>query len=232
VDYGHWNVSAVGQFDPSQFFGFIYEIEELSTGRTYIGKKFFKFKRKKTKADPSRTKDSDWKIYCSSCEPLQKAIEEQGENKFAFRIIELCSGRCQLTYEENRVQFGRDVLRARLPNGERKYWNKTIGHLLFAGVEKQTEETKRKISEGLRGNTHGLGHSNGPRSEEVKAKIRDAQLGVPKPNSVVSEECLIAARQKNKLPWWHNGGQAVRSLEQPGPEWKPGSGKHHSRRLT
>lgn len=145
MDYGHWDITQFGEFDPNDFFGFIYEIEEIATGRCYIGKKFFKHKRKKTKADKSKTKESDWREYTSSCEPLKEAIALQGKDKFSFRILSLCSGRCQLTYEENQLQFTRDVLRARLPNGERKYFNKTIGHLLFAGVEKQTDATKEKM---------------------------------------------------------------------------------------
>lgn len=181
MDTGHWNIEAVGEFDPSEFFGFIYEIEEVGTGRAYIGKKFFRFKRKKTKADPSRTKDSDWRDYTSSCVPLQEAIQEQGKDKFAFRILSLCSGRCQLTYEEQQMQFTHDVLRAKLPNGERKYWNRTIGHFLFAGVEKQTEETKRKISEALKGVSRpDIAESNQRRicSPETKAKMVEAHTGI------------------------------------------------------
>ena len=147
MDYGHWNIAAVGEFEPSDFFGFIYEIEELATGRSYIGKKFLRFKRGR------KTIESDWREYTSSCVPLCEAIQEQGKNGFKFHILSLCVGRCQLTYEEQQLQFTRDVLRTRLPNGERKYWNKTIGHLLFAGVERQTEEAKRKISEKKTGKT-------------------------------------------------------------------------------
>jgi hypothetical protein len=145
-NYGHWDTGEFGEFNPDDFWGFIYEIEEIATGRSYIGKKQFRFKRKKTKSNPSKTKESDWREYTSSSVPLQEAIESQGKDKFTFRILSLCSGRCQLTYEENQLQFSRDVLRAKLPNGERKYFNKTIGHLLFAGVEKQTEAARVKIS--------------------------------------------------------------------------------------
>lgn len=166
--FGHWNIAAVGEFDPAEFFGFVYEIEELSTGRSYIGKKFFRFKRQKTKANPSRTKDSDWQEYRSSCEPLREAIQECGEQNFEFRILSLCIGRCQLTYEEQQIQFSRDVLRARLPNGERKYWNRTIGHLLFTGVEKQTEEAKQKMSQSRMGKVQ---------SAETRAKISLANTG-------------------------------------------------------
>jgi hypothetical protein len=170
-DTGHWDTTLVGDFDPAEFFGFVYEIEELSTGRAYIGKKFFRFKRQKTKSNPSRTKESDWREYTSSCEPLSEAIQKQGKQDFAFRILSLCVGRCQLTYEEQQVQFTRDVLRTRLPNGERKYWNRTIGHLLFAGVEKQTEESKSKMRAAL------TGRSRPPFSEETRQKMSAAHMG-------------------------------------------------------
>lgn len=144
IDYGHWDISAVGEFEPTDFFGFIYEIEQLSTGKAYIGKKQFKFKRKKTKSNTSRTKDSDWRDYTSSSEFVNELIEEVGKSDFAFRILLLCTGRCMLGYEEESIQRERDVLRARLPNGERKFFNRTIGYKNFAGLEKQTEEAKEK----------------------------------------------------------------------------------------
>jgi hypothetical protein len=145
-DYGHWNIDAVGTFDPKDFFGFIYEIEQKSSGKAYVGKKFFKFKRQKTKADKSRTKDSDWRTYTSSSDLLNDLIDDAGKDDFTFRIVRLCSGRCELTYSEQEIQFARDVLRARLPNGERKYFNRTIAHMLFTGIEKQTAETQRKMA--------------------------------------------------------------------------------------
>lgn len=144
MDYGHWNIDAVGEFDPVDYFGFIYEITQRSTGKSYIGKKFFKFKRKKTKKDKSRTKESDWRDYTSSSELLNEMIDEAGKDDFEFKILILCTGRCMLTYCELEQQFAHDVLRARLPNGERKYFNNTIGHLNYSGIEKQTQEACQK----------------------------------------------------------------------------------------
>lgn len=173
-DYGHWDITLFGDFDPNEFWGFIYEIEEIATGRCYIGKKQFRFKRKKTKSNPSKTKESDWKEYTSSCEPLKESIALQGKDKFAFRILSLCAGRSQMTYEECQLQYTRDVLRSKLPSGERKYFNKTIGHLLFAGVEKQTAEAKAKISAAKMGHRH---------SAETKAKMSASGKG-----KIITEE--------------------------------------------
>jgi hypothetical protein len=144
--YGHWDTDKVGEFNDADFWGFVYEIEQVSTGRCYIGRKQFKFKRKKTLKNKSKTKESDWRWYRSSSELVQSLIEETGPEDFEFRILKLCSGKCELNYEEESLQRERDVLRAKLPDGTRKYLNNCIGYKNFAGLEKQTEETKRKQS--------------------------------------------------------------------------------------
>ena len=143
-EYGHWDVSAVGPFDPGEWFGFLYLIEDRLTGKAYIGKKQFRFKRQKTIKNKSRTKDSDWREYCSSCEPLQEAIQDRGKADFTFTILRLCSGKCEMSYNEQALQFGHDVLRALLSNGEHKFYNKTIAHFNWAGLEKQTADSQRK----------------------------------------------------------------------------------------
>lgn len=145
TDYGHWDISQTGEFDPKDFFGFIYLIEERTTGKAYIGKKFFVHKRQKTKANASRTKESDWRTYTSSSESLNDMIEELGKDAFAFRILKLCSGKCELGYTEEEMQYAHDVLRARLPNGERKFFNRTVGYKNYAGLEKQTLLSQSKL---------------------------------------------------------------------------------------
>lgn len=141
MDYGHWDISAVGPFEPGDWHGFIYEITHLPSKRSYIGKKNFVFKR------GTKRKESDWRKYTSSCAPLKELIDAQPREHFQFHILLLCAGRCQLTYEEQRIQFERDVLRATLPDGTKRYFNRTINFQNFNGIEKQTEEAKRKIAE-------------------------------------------------------------------------------------
>lgn len=140
--YGHWDISGIGPFDPDSFFGFIYEIEELDTGRLYVGRKQFRKKNKK---------EMKWREYESSSAELVTLIAMRGKDAFAFRILILCSGKSQLTYEEERMQYGRNVLLERMPNGERRFFNKTIGHRHFAGVEKQTEAARQKMSVARKG---------------------------------------------------------------------------------
>lgn len=143
--FGHWDVSRVGEFEPADWFGFVYVITDRQTSKSYIGKKQFQHKRQKTLKNKSRTKESDWRTYTSSCEPLNEAIAERGKSDFDFRIIQMCSGKCELSYTEQKHQFHYDVLRARLPNGEHMFYNRTIAHFNYAGLEKQTllSESKR-----------------------------------------------------------------------------------------
>lgn len=143
-DYGHWDISRVGKFNSTEWTGFIYEIVNKETGQFYLGKKQFFFKRKRTKSNPSRTKDSDWREYTSSSEAIKYLIDQQGKNAFEFRILQLCSGKCELSFEEERWQFERDVLRRKLPSGAYSSYNKNISHKRYAGLEKQTAESERK----------------------------------------------------------------------------------------
>jgi hypothetical protein len=219
-------VAAVGEFDPSQFFGFVYLIEQKSSGRAYIGKKQLKFKRQRTKFDSSRTKESDWRDYTSSSDIVNDLITEAGKDDFEFRILKLCTGRCALTYSEQEMQFAQDVLRARLPNGEKKFFNRTIGYKNFAGVEKQTEEAKLKIS---------LGNTGKVRTPEARERYSQSKKGIPK-TLIHREHLAIANRGKvqssevrtkialanTQLYWWNNGQTNRRVSQCPGVGWKAG----------
>lgn len=218
-DYGHWDVTKVGNFNPKDFYGFIYEIEEKHTGRLYIGRKQIKTKTKK---------NNNWREYTSSSKELISLIEEKGKDNFNFRIILLCSGKSQLTYEEEKLQFENDVLRTRLPNGERKFFNKTIGYRNFNGVEKQTEQSRQKISDSNSGKI---------RTEEMRKKYSQAKKSVPK-----SQEHREKLRQINlgkkyndetnskkgkgpggvSLSWWNNGISQIRAISPPDNSWKKG----------
>lgn len=150
-DYGHWETSAVGSFDPADWVGFIYTITNKTTGRSYIGKKVFRNKKRlpplkgKTRARLSNP-ESKWRTYQSSCKELQEDIQRQGEDAFTFTIVKLCSGKCEMSYSEEEMQFRCDVLRARLPSGEKMWYNGTIAYKNYGGIEKQTDESKQKMA--------------------------------------------------------------------------------------
>lgn len=147
TDYGHWNVSNIGAFDPNDWFGFIYLIVNKLNGRRYYGKKNFSFKKRYQLHKRSRIKfvQSDWKEYNSSCEELKADIVKLGPENFTFEIIKLCSGKSEMTLSEEAIQHKNDVLRARLPSGEYAYYNKAIGSRHYAGAEKQSLQSAEKM---------------------------------------------------------------------------------------
>lgn len=149
IDCGHWNIEPVGQFDPDDWYGFIYIITNLTNGRKYIGKKIFRNTRRvkvKGRTNRKRTiKDSNWREYTGSSKYLNEDIETLGKENFEFQIIKLCSGKSELTYEEESVQRIFDVLRTFLPDGTPMYYNGTIGNKNYRGLIEQTEETRKKL---------------------------------------------------------------------------------------
>lgn len=213
--YGHWNIKNVGEFDPDMFWGFIYEIVEKDTGKSYIGKKQFTFKRQKTKYDKRTRKESDWKTYCSSSKIMQDLIVERGKENFEFNILSLCVGKSQLTYEEQQYQFSNDVLRAKFPNGERKYYNQTIGHMRFAGVEKQTNEAVEKIRLGNLGKkrtdemreNYSKAFKGKKKTKAHKEALRLANLGKTYGEETKRKKSLA---MKDKL--WYNDGKINKRL--------------------
>ena len=132
-DYGHWHPLTER---PSDAFGFIYYIENLETGRRYIGRKQLISVSRKLKPGSSRRtvtrKESDWRNYRSSCRELLDDIELYGFEAFTFVIYKWCLGPGDLTYSEVEEQWESKVLsRDELPNGERVWYNGNIGAVKF-----------------------------------------------------------------------------------------------------
>lgn len=152
MDLGHWLYP--GEFDPNEWFGFVYRIVNLNNNMEYIGKKqFFSTQRKTVKGKTRRKivkKETDWKTYRSSSEYLKTDIEELGENNFLFLIESLHKTKGSLFYAEIDAQIFEDVLRTKLPNGERKYYNRMVGNIKFLPPEEVPEETRMKISQTLK----------------------------------------------------------------------------------
>jgi hypothetical protein len=98
--------------DIGENYGFVYIITHLTTGKKYIGKKFFysvrtkviKGKRKKTKVF------SDWQSYYGSNSELQNDVQAHGKENFKREIIHLCKKKGECGYLEAKEQFDRCVL--------------------------------------------------------------------------------------------------------------------------
>jgi len=104
-------------FEPNSledWYGFVYEIEEISTGKKYIGKKFF-WKTKTlpiTKSRKRRKKtlvESDWRTYYGSSEVLKERVA-RGESLYNRVILRLCRSKGECSYYEAKLQFEYDVL--------------------------------------------------------------------------------------------------------------------------
>lgn len=111
-DLGHWQC----EFSvPDNFYGFVYEITNLTNNKVYIGKKQSVFKRKKPlrKGKKKReivVKESDWKTYTGSNNELNKDIAVLGKDNFTFKILRFCDSKWQLAYYEIEEQIKRGVL--------------------------------------------------------------------------------------------------------------------------
>lgn len=107
-------------FEPSQeqleeYYGFVYVIVEKTTGKKYIGKKFFWNQKilPKTKTRKRRQRtlvESDWRSYFGSSKEVQSLVEQNGENNYTRIILKLCKSKGECSYYEAKYQFEYDVL--------------------------------------------------------------------------------------------------------------------------
>jgi hypothetical protein len=104
--------------DREPWVGMVYEIENLVTGRKYIGQKLFwkpKYSVKTNKKTGKKVRkrlrtDSDWRDYWSSSDAVKADVAELGEDKFARRVVKLCKTKGELNYQELKEQVLRGVL--------------------------------------------------------------------------------------------------------------------------
>ena len=99
----------------SDYYGFVYRITNLINGYDYVGRKYFKTKRKLKpligrKNKRHRIKETDWQDYWGSSRRLLEDIEKHGKHNFKREIICLCDTRGQTNYMEAKIQFDEDVL--------------------------------------------------------------------------------------------------------------------------
>ena len=78
--------------EPGEYYGFVYLITNLLSGRQYIGKKFFwTLKRKQVnKKRKSYKVESDWKEYWSSSDELKADVEALGKENFKREMLYVC----------------------------------------------------------------------------------------------------------------------------------------------
>ena len=89
------------------YYGFVYEITNLTNNRKYIGKKLLK--RTKTKQVKGRKKrtlvESDWKDYYGSNKELQFDVETIGIHNFKRSILKLCKSKANAIIGKPSINF-------------------------------------------------------------------------------------------------------------------------------
>jgi hypothetical protein len=177
--------------------GFVYLITNLVTGRKYVGKKGFFFKRKNKRTNRRQTKGSDWRSYYSSSDDLKADVAALGVEQFKREILHLCYYKKQMSFWEEKEQWDRNVLLTD------DYYNTNIAgrffvrerHIFEVAYKEVTSkndkwrenkaeamrgdgniaklpEVRKKISEGVSGEKHRQWGK--PLPEDHKKKLHDA----------------------------------------------------------
>lgn len=110
--YFHNTGEEVTEENIGDYFGFVYCITHISSGRKYIGKKFFtKSKIKQVKGKKKRTRvSSDWMTYWGSNLLLQEEVKNNGEDQYVREILHLCKTKSECSYWETWEIFTRHAL--------------------------------------------------------------------------------------------------------------------------
>ena len=109
------------------YYGFVYLITGKSTGRKYIGRKYFWQKRKPRTGSKRRvTSESDWKKYYGSCPELKEDIKQYGKLDFKREILSLHETKGLVNFEETKQLFLNNVLSESLDDGKPLYYNSNI----------------------------------------------------------------------------------------------------------
>ena len=129
VDYEnpwHYKGTAFTSDDIGDFFGYVYRITNIESGRQYIGRKYFYQKRKPKGGKRRVTSESDWKRYYGSSDELKRDVKQIGKDKFRREIISLHKTLGKVNYEETKQLLLHNVLMEALDNGEPAYYNSNI----------------------------------------------------------------------------------------------------------
>ena len=112
--------------DINDFFGFVYRITNLQSGKQYIGRKYFVQKRKSGNSRRKRTSESNWKAYYGSSKELTEDRKLLGNSFFKREIISLHKTPGKVNYEETRQLFIHNVLIEERLDGTPAYYNSNI----------------------------------------------------------------------------------------------------------
>lgn len=126
TDYGHW--IPLNEFDPEDYFGFVYCITNTENDCKYIGQKqlWRTLKRPPLKGMKNKRhvkKESDWRSYTGSSDRLNADIAKLGKEKFKFEILYLCDSKWELSYTEYKKIITEDAI------PKREFYNEFLGRV-------------------------------------------------------------------------------------------------------
>ena len=122
----HYKGTTFTSDDIGDFFGYVYRITNIQSGRQYIGRKYFYQKRKPKGGKRRITSESDWKRYYGSSDELKRDVKEYGKETFKREIISLHETLGKVNYEETKQLFLHNVLMEALDDGTPMYYNSNI----------------------------------------------------------------------------------------------------------
>ena len=96
--------------DIDDFFGYVYCITNLQSGKRYIGRKYFTSSRKPRGGKRRVKTESDWKRYYGSSKELTDDVKKLGRSVFKREILSLHRTKGWVNYEETRQLFLNNVL--------------------------------------------------------------------------------------------------------------------------
>ena len=112
--------------DIGDFFGFVYRITNLQSGKQYIGRKYFyQFRKPRGKSRKVKS-ESDWKKYYGSSDELKADRKLLGNESFKREILSLHTTGGRTNYAETKQLFLNNVLQETLDDGTPKYYNSNI----------------------------------------------------------------------------------------------------------
>ena len=112
--------------DIGDFFGFVYCITNIQSGKRYIGRKYFQQKRKPRGGKRRGTSESDWKKYYGSSNELSADRKLLGNAAFKREILSLHTRLGDVNFEETKQLFLHNVLTETLDGKTPLYYNSNI----------------------------------------------------------------------------------------------------------
>ena len=112
--------------DIGDFFGFVYRITNIQSGKRYIGRKYFQQKRKPRGGKRRVTSESDWKRYYGSSAELSADRKLLGNAAFRREILSLHTRLGDVNFEETKQLFLHNVLTETLDGKTPLYYNSNI----------------------------------------------------------------------------------------------------------